>query len=547
MKDVLPGDKITINLNSLIESLPMIAPALDGWKANFDFYFEPWTNLYGFMDNNVREGTEDIINKRRHTFRFGMDVNAGVQSSLYSLRNNGVKPGSFLDFFGLPVSYFGDVTYDGDIQPGEFPAEKFLAYWDVIRNYYVNNQQKEFPVCVERNTYVDTADGGVKYYDLKMLDDLFMLMRVRKDGFVINDPGNWTEEGYLQNYDTVGVYEFIRNTLTYNFDNLHGLGLRTYRMDMNRGIMNADVGSLKSRVQVTDNQFSIDTLRFANKMQKLIDRFDVSGGRFSDWMRTQWSVKVRGNLDIPDYLGTVSEFFGNTDVIATANGAVSTSTGVKQEPKLSILGQQAGFAVGRVNRKNKPISFKSDQYGTLVCIFSLVPIVNYSQGIEIENLKTTFADVYSPAMSQLGFQDVDRRELSAIPFMSFDSDQASPVEGHPTVDAPSVGKRVAWSEYMASLGRNHGYFAYGEEMDYWVNQRQYTSELDATYVETNIEQDEQAYFRRFGSFDETTYVLPGHWNYLFASTARESMNFRLRCRFDITAKRPIGSRLMPHL
>lgn len=537
MKDILPGDKITINLNSLIESLPMIAPALDGWKANFDFYFEPWSNLYGFMDNNVREGTQDLINKRRHTFKFGLDKESPVLvETIEAMR---VKPGSLLDYYGLPCGYFGDVDNEGAVHSSEYPAEKILAYLDIIRTYYVNNQEGFVPFMwnMDSRSVLDD-DFGVERFSLQTLDDLFMILRMQKDGVVVNDD----PFDSIDLYDVPEVNRLLR-VVTDTADDLCGLALRTYRMDLNRGIMNANVGNLKSRVQVTDNSFSIDTLRFANKMQKLIDRFDVSGGRFSDWMRTQWNVKVRGNLDVPDYLGTVSEFFGNTDVIATANGAVSTTPGVQDTAKQSILGEQAGFAVGRVNRSNSPISFKSDQYGTLVCLFSLVPIVDYSQGIEIENLKTTFADVYTPAMSQLGFQDVNRKELSAFPtaLVAEDGDTTSfkLFDRNITFNAPAVGKRVAWSEYMASLGRNHGYFSYGEQLDFWANQRMYTTEIDSG--------DPGDVMVRYGEFNPTTYVYPYLWNYLFADTSPRTQNFRLRCRFDITAKRPIGSRIMPHL
>lgn len=164
----------------------------------------------------------------------------------------------------------------------------------------------------------------------------------------------------------------------------------------------------------------------------------------------------RNTLNIPDYLGSVSNFFGITDVISTSSGMNSE---VENGRGNSILGQQAGFAVGKVKRDNAPISFRSDQYGTLVCMFSLVPIVTYSQGIEREDLKITFAEVFDPAFNQLGYQDVNKLELIALPSfdLSLSSDVQDPIQSGDLIDGSiSYGRRFAWSEYMSSLPRAHG-------------------------------------------------------------------------------------------
>lgn len=553
MKDMLPGDKFSVNLHSLIESLPMIAPSLSGWKANFDFYFEPWSNLYGFMDNNVREDTSALANMVRHNAPLGHYIVADAENASDDVQSilsgdKMVTPGSFMDYMGFPPGFIGEWGAEG-LTPLPVPMEKWLGYLDIYRNYYVNNQEGEAYMCDSAGSvYNADTDVAVQSYPLDAYDEIFRYLRYRTAPLEIEDlfdkPAELSDDAWrLMTLPFILPSPASRVDLGQPFA---GLALRTYRMDLNRGLMSTDVGELQSRVMVGQGSFSIDTLRFANKMQKFIDRFDVSGGRFSDWMRTQWSVKVRGQLDIPDYLGTVSEFFGNADVICTSNGAVSTSTGVKEDAKLSVLGQQAGFAVGNVNRDNRPISFKADQYGTFYCIFSLVPIVNYSQGVERENIKVTFNELFNPAFSQLGFQDVRRLELSALP--SIDSDYRINFD-ESSYDL--VGKQVAWAEYMASLPRAHGLFAYGQEFDYWANQRMYTMPRDDSEApSSSASADIKALWnarRPYGQFDRTTYILPGTVNYLFASTAATDSNFRLRVKFDIHANRPIGNRLMPHL
>lgn len=527
----------------------MVCPNLSGYKASFDFYFEPWSNLYGWMSNDTRLSTEETINKSRFTYEFGASYAGDAATSplqpLYLASN---KAGSLLDYCGVPVGFFGDVNESEGgnvVTMRAFPAEKVLSVLDVYRHYYVNNQEDK---CYFLNEWAVTNSASpVLGYPLETLDNLFQQLRNLPDGGNLSgllDNGNQLDEGPLNFFQNI-----IRAS---SYSPLGGLPLRTYRMDMNRGILNNAIGEFKSSVRVTDNSFDIDTLRFANKLQKLIDRIDISGGRFADMMRVRWGVKPRGAMHQPDYLGSVSSFFGVTDIVSTASG---TNDNVQDGRGNSVLGQQAGFAVGRVNRDNNPISFRADNYGTLVCIFSLTPIVTYSQGIEIEDIKTTFSEIYDPAFSQLGYQDVNPVELSVFPkatvvkspnqdIFLYQFDQTSPL-----FTGESVGKRIAWSEYMSALPRAHGLFAFGEDFDYWVNNRLYTRYNFPVGDPENLPFDNVplSFVQKLGQTDYSTYIAPDLVNNLFTDTSLTAQNFRLRVTFDMDWRREIGSRVMPHL
>lgn len=552
-KDILPGDKVKINIDSLIESLPMVAPNLNGYKASFDFYFCPWSNYYGWMDNNVRN-VDSLTGV--NTSRWLMEIGGtgelvDVFEVHVALRNLAVKPGSLLDYLGYPPGFLG--TQSDGINGIMFdsilvPAEKFISLLDIYRNYYVNNQ--------EGYAYFVSGTGDVRGSSdllkvaLSDLDKITIGLRALNPD---DDPNVF--EALTQSLDespeplsitTVGQL-LARIVRTSCIVPLGGLPLRTYRMDLNRGIMKETDTQLVSKVSTSDSEFTIDTLRFANKMQKLLDRIDISGGRFSDMMRARWGVTPRNTLNVPDYLGSVSNFFGVTDVISTASGMNSE---IENGRGNSVLGQQAGFAVGKVKRDNAPISFRSDQYGTLVCIFSLVPIVTYSQGIELEDLKTSFAQVFDPAFNQLGYQDVRKEELSAVPNLTLPNnpDDGSSVSSGSFISGISYGRRLAWSEYMSSLPRAHGLFAYGQDFDYWVNNRIYTRGLNLDPVED--ESDPSSALNSlipYGDVSTTTYIDPSVQNNLFADVSLTAQNFRLRVNFDIWMRRNVGSRVMPHL
>lgn len=532
--DVLPTDDIKIRTNARIESLPMIAPVIGRWKASFDYYFEPFSNLYGFMDNNKRMSTADIITMERHQIQLGAqssyvftEDNPGERNQWLATNNTSGR-GSINEWFGVPIGYVGALTaVDGfsiTSSPTNHPLERWLAMLDIVRNYYINNQETVCYYTEQSNERVgNDFNLNLNSYTLNDLDNLFSDLRHSTEPLIVNASTG------LSNLNLPSFGRFA-NYLKQATKDSSGLFVRTYRMDLLRGIMNSNVGSYKSIVSTTDDGFSIDTLRFANKLQMLIDRIDITGGRFSDWIRTRWSAPIPKDVDRPVYLGSHSAWIDTTDVVATASGSSGAESLENQSPT-STLGQQAGFAIGGVNSK-RPIHLKSNEYGLLICCFSLTPDVVYSQGFELDMLKTKFADIYDPAFSQLGYQDVSLAELNAKPIVydviTEQGDSYNIREFNPN---QSVGKRIAWSEYMASLPRAYGHFAFGQDLDYWVNNRSYLG----------LDDFERPYFT------SSTYIDPTQFNNIFADKTLSAENFRIKVNFNIEAWRPIGKRIMPHL
>lgn len=527
---MLPTDDFKIKTHARIESLPMIAPVMGRWKASFDYYFEPFSNLYGFMDNNKRLDTQAIINMYRHRISLGEPyLSQGEDEEdldrFITVREASAR-GSLNEFMGVPIGYMGEVRSSGSgfqILPTLHPLERWLSYIDIVRNYYVNNQQGDAYYTTNYNDSVEPnarGEFGIVPYSLTDMDDLFAYLRYQQEPVVVNSVA---AEYSVPSLAALNAYlQTCRNMSS-------GLFVRTYRMDLLRGIMNANVGNYRSVVSTSGGSFTIETLRFASKLQTLIDRIDITGGRFSDWIRTRWSGNVSKEIDRPIYLGSHSAWIDTTDVVATASGS-SGAESVENSSPTSTLGQQAGFAIGNVDAQ-RPIHLKSNEYGILMCCFSLTPDVVYSQGFELDMLKTKFADIYDPAFKQLGYQDVSRYELNAQTRWNFNGEEVGTYSLQTVTPSASVGKRIAWSEYMASLPRAYGHFAFGQDLDYWVNNR--------NYISTTTNGGE--------IFSANTYINPIQWNGIFADQSLTAENFRLKVMFEIDAWRPIGKRVMPHL
>lgn len=562
---MLPGDWMRVNTIATIQSMPMIAPVRGRWKCSFDYYYNPWSNIYGYMDNNTRQSVQSIVSAYRYVMQLGAVKDAPTLLQLIPKLPK-IARGGVLDFLGCPVGYLGRLTqtrtdgvanYYGRLT--NHPAESFISYIDIIRNYYVNNQASSIPYI----NATDTVGYGYSSVSLQDMDDFIMKVRSNSNRALVSpehigaltttyqsiDAFYNAARGFNPNYSAYPYGDFVMPSQA-------GLFLRSYRMDLLRGIMNSQVGTFNAKINTSGGNVTVDSINFYSKLQMLINRIDITGGRFSDWINTRWNVDAGIAVDRPIYLGSHSLWLNTIDVIATASGVNDVDNGNSN----SSLGQQVGYQVGKMTtgkgkNRQRAITIKSKQYGTLMCIFSIVPDVVYSQGFELNMLKTKFADIYDPAFKQIGFQDVLQGELDAFPSVTVSSSTNPVINLFSTNDLQArVGKRIAWSEYMASLNRSHGDFAYGQSLDYWVNNRAYVSD-DYPLTVGEIGDTEEAieefhrspYARLFQRFDASTYVYPHLWNGSFADKNKQQMNYLIDVYFAIDANRSLGKRIMPHL
>ena len=198
------------------------------------------------------------------------------------------------------------------------------------------------------------------------------------------------------------------------------------------------------------------------------------------------------------------------DVVSTA----AAQSGEESEALGSLAGRGLGFMQGRRH------SFRANEYGTFMVIASLVPRVDYYQGIHRRFMKEYLSDVYSPAMDAIGMQDVMQYEFDAIS-----------ADGDPELKfTTAAAKQPAWTEYMTAVNELHGDFA--GDLRYWtlgrdMSQQIGTSSQAAGYL--------------------TSYVNPYGFNYAFADQAKDAQNFMVQLKFDAMFRRPISKRIMPSL
>lgn len=664
-REVLPQDEMTYGFSGTLESFPMLAPCLKGFKHRTVTTFSPLSNFYGYLDNNAKQSTSDFINKG--SFWRGipctvLPYDAELEyyptavpetrpvpgawmspSVAHSLYRDGIAPGSLMNALGVPPGYSAryldgtnnwhdrekndlGIVYP-DLQYLAINFHKLFAYLDSYRTTLANLQENYayyIGITTVNDGFVYGVDGtpyenddptaamnfrrfdyGYKPITIQSMDSFMMFLRYYTsspsygpDGTALSldlyDPDAFVKfvstcYNYQLNYagkpttqpaigDAVSALRWFLEvtglcTCCYGsglsfLENLFpspvylndsapalGLGLKaacytarcencgyflgTYDMDLNRGLLSTSVGTVRSTIPT--GGFSIDTFRYANSLQKLIDKFDVSGGRFSGWLRRVWKVRPSRDLDCAQLLHVSSSYIGNTDILSTAatDGAA--------------LAQQAGYTIGRTGDGED--HFKSDTYGIFLQYSVLVPQVTYEAAVDPSDLRVDFGDCFFPDMANLGFDDVRLIELtshaSTLPVDGSDSANNSG-----TIPTLVVGRRAAWQDYRTAVDRVFGRFTSASNLSYWTLLRYYdqtrvvSSALSATDApDPTITDARYGLTYRFvpNSLNTSTYIWPRNYNFLFAQTDDSAQNFRMVAVSKYKGSRAVPEASMPSL
>lgn len=476
-------------------------PLMGSFRVQIDWFFEPMTNLYGFMDNNTQLETDTLVNNiSLHTIRtgqYGVDLPTSVG---YCFEY--VPDCSLANMLYLPAGWNcrSDArcinSSGNEVSVFSLCADRFLSYIDIIRTFYTNKQERRalFYTPVDNLPEPNSAYPipGVTIVSQRSLDDFFMYLRNQMVGIDLTldavDDVNKDYAPIMQLIDGRAINE--EGGLS-NGSAFFGLACMTYRPDLYRSVLMSSNAPLQAQVSVNNGMFTINALRYASHLQGLIDSYDISAGVFNDWIKSQWNVVVSGQLDRPILLSSSHQYISVEDIFATAYTSAGNDS--------VYLGDQAG-AINQT-RGFRNLRFHSKYHGILMGIMSIVPEVDYSQGIERTVRYTMFGDIFTPAMSKLGFANMERSEFCAI----------LPTDSSPAVGVVA-GRNVHWYEYMTDVNRTYGAFSVGRSLEHWTLNRQYLRDVT---VDAGNEQI---------VFDPTTYIIPFDWQYMFAYQSPGAQN-----------------------
>ena len=571
----LPGDTFDIDVDTKVLTHPTVGPLFGSYKLQIDIFTAPFRLYNAMLHNNALNIGLDMSKVKLPKVN-----EEGVTTTIEDSTHLTYSSSSIVAYLGrrcAPAKYTG-------IQISN--AVPWLAYLDIFKNYYANKQEENYywigkfdktykvddsniiyttvtgePAItsgyflikdaniniVDYTTVQYTKNGYTKYYEPSYLKAHFTITQSEKNikytrksdgtviygklgGFATDTRKNSIANAKLNELDTLrenilksGSTQFIINSQTNSYFsntlgkteekiNLKnagcGLLLKTYQSDIfNNWIKSEWISgengiSAITAISTAGDKFTIDQLNLSKKVYDMLNRIAVSGGTYQDWVETVYTSEWNMHTETPMYEGGLSSEIEFQEVVSNSASA--------DQP----LGTLAGRGINTTKKGGK-LHIKVTEPCYIIGIASITPRVDYCQGNDFDVYFTTLNDLHKPALDGIGYQDL----------------LTSRVAGW-TSSTAAYGKTVAWIDYMTNFNKTYGTFAENGNEAFMVLNRIFEPENG------NFKQD---------VIDNTSYIDPSKYNYIFAETSAESQNFWVQIGFGVEARRVMSAKQIPNL
>ena len=590
---VQKGDTIDIDIEANVLTHPTVGPLFGSFKLEHHVYTIPFRLYNSWLHNNRTKIGLDMSQVKIPQLNIGLkNTDNATQEDEWTQ----VNPSCLLAYLGIRGygSLIGVQTKNV-----EKNAVPLIGYYDIFKNYYANTQEEKFYTIGGARKFtinINGEDYNITNINKTIVDNDIIEFspaptEEEKQNFIFtgsqnlryrrwtaNDIGSWTgsqlkigglEAGSTYALDkihnglSVGLQQWELESLDTLRDNIlttkgnvtfsvtgidsvpvlqqfnerlgtnqtgylkttapqFGLALKTYNSDLYQNWINTDwiegVNGINeiSSVDVSDGSLSMDALNLAQKVYNMLNRIAISGGTYRDWLETVFTGgEYMERCETPIFEGGTSQEIVFQEVIS--------NSATEQEP----LGTLAGRGMTTNRQRGGHIKIKVTEPGYIMCICSITPRIDYSQGNQWDTELKTMDDLHKPALDGIGYQDSINSERAWW---------AGYYNADPDKKETAVGKTVAWINYMTNVNRTYGNFAIKDNEAFMVMNRNYELEITGGSSPTKI---------TIG--DLSTYIDPVKFNYIFADTSLEAMNFWIQTKFDIKARRLISAKQIPNL
>lgn len=338
-------------------------------------------------------------------------------------------------------------------------ADSYLAYWDIVRNYYGFSQYPiysfawpmSWAATYDRDkTYYALNNTGTNSYFSQRYGDLSYLDRFFETQFYPGafPDGSMSETGFnrmglfvsIINSDVTAeptlaplpseITQDLPNTPLYvkgvNTDHptdKYGTGAATGPISLVDLFVQAHPlavcpsspdrlsrllpGNMSSESVSMSRITNIPQLAVAARLQEYKDLLGAGGSRYSDWLETFFASRIE-HVDRPKLLFSASQTVNAQIVMSTVSGG-GPSVAIS-----SFLGQQGG-SIAFNTQLGRRQSYFFREPGYLIDMFSIRPVY-YWQNIKPDYLRYQGADYFNPIYNDIGYQEVPYTMFSNLSF-----------------------------------------------------------------------------------------------------------------------------------
>lgn len=389
-------------------------------------------------------------------------------------------------------------------------ADSYLAYWDIVRNYYSYSQWGLYSFAwpcswyfipnstgsaynvlqfSDTSTFFSQRFGNLEFLDAYfesqfypsavpspnntynrgnlfsqiLLSDLGATITASKDGYPVSTiyPGSTS----LSTAGPATQISVDAGTTTVtalgSFLVAHPMAVIPSNPDRYSRLL--PVGS--SEGVSMSGVSTIPQLAIASRLQEYKDLLGAGGSRYSDWLETFFASKIE-HVDRPKLLFSASQTV-NVQVVMNQAGQNNLTGPEGNGP----LGQQGG-AIAFNERLGRRQSYYFREPGYLIDMLSIRPVY-YWAGVYPDYLHYTGADYFNPIYNDIGYQDV--------PGFQFGFGTTSPSEA--VAYEPCFNEfRSSYDEVLGQLSRFQGTESSIPLYAYWVQQRVLSASYNKYYA-----------------------------------------------------------------
>lgn len=502
-------DRVTIDQGIDVRSNPLAVPSFNPYTVRLHRFWVPLQLYHSEMRTNSSAFDMNDLSLNwipyalvNGTSAMGALGNVAFSNSLlpwlYAAgRNLSTSVGASSEF--VAVALGGSVSSMGLW----VNADPYLAYWDIVRNYYSFSQWKVYSFAWPGNFILSSYSStvGARYYfgsdpqfftqvfgNLEFLDAYFesqfypnavssdnntynrialfgqimtsnlsMSGVAKSDGYPVFKPSSFvsTNVPSSQLGTTATSSPSVGNNISL-FVLAHPMAVVPSSPDRFSRLL--PPGTSNSAVSMS-GVTTIPQLAVAARLQEYKDLLGAGGSRYSDWLETFFASKIE-HVDRPKLLFSASQMVNVQVVLNQAGNNNNTDLP-------AALGQQGG-AIAFNSKFGRSQSYYFREPGYMIDMFSIRPVYYWS-GIQPDWAMYQGADYFNPVYNDIGYQDVSFAQVSTdMPF-----GQGS-----------SFAQEPCFNEFRSSYDCVKGQFTYGQRVgfstspsdnlplySYWVQQR----------------------------------------------------------------------------
>lgn len=495
LRDMVPGDNFKIYFNVINRFKPLVSPVmgkLDFWAF---YFFVPYRNLDSNFERGITGGDDEDLDDEGNPVAFDYTF-PSIGSSFSDADVQTVKKYSLMDYAGLPIG----LTSNSPI--AKMCTDYFIRAYHSIYNEWFRDEnlqrkrklmvtKRDFDNSIVPSTDVDKEEYGI--FNVAWKKDYFTSALLSQQKGIAPSlplsgdlPVYFSVGNTIPSVDTpVFATSYYPNGVSLNSPNqaatragvsvlAGGNGFKTYvdsRVTVPNSGVQGDPGTSSSvvngLVRLNDGTtFDVSELRTVIQIQKILERANRTGSRYTEYLRSFFSVSPKDSrLQRP-------EFIGARKVPVVINEVLQTS----QTTDSSAQGTQAGHGISVAS--NYVGKYFAEEYGCLVGIVFCRPTPLYTQGVNRQWFKKSRYDFYLPQLCNLSEQGIYAGEL----YVDNTED-----------DTAIWGFQGRWNEMRAGTSLACG--AMRDTYAYWNFSRHFDSrpELDADFIECKPSESKKIY------------------------------------------------------